>query len=120
MTTTDTVRRLCAALDAGDDAVLPILADALEDAGEDVLAAGLRLVCVPWSGCRKRPRHVRGSWGWRCDPRKRRAADLVSADIAARLPARWAGATIPDHGYSTHRYPTRSAAYLALAAALTP
>lgn len=34
----------CAAIDAGDDSLLPILADLLEETG-DARAAGLRAVC---------------------------------------------------------------------------
>ena len=40
---TDTIRLLCAAIDAGDDSAILILADALEEKG-DPRAAGLRLV----------------------------------------------------------------------------
>lgn len=44
MTTTDTITSLCAAIDAGDDSLLPLLADALEDAGRSREAEGLRLI----------------------------------------------------------------------------
>jgi hypothetical protein len=84
MTTTDTIDRLCAAIDAGRDDLLPILADALEDAGRTAEANGLRRI----GGQRPHRPRLRGQW---------------------RFPGAGGG----------HWYPSRSAAYLALAVALT-
>lgn len=143
VTHTDTIAGLCAALDAGDDAVLPILADALEEAGEDGLAAGLRprkaygilwaiRDFIPAAG-----HHPRGEPEWLIlDPRSVYSTDLGRACVGvgtylrlSRLTPRRGRnrtrthlAVLPDGTLETVRgiaYPTRSAAYLALAAALT-
>lgn len=107
----DTIRGLCAALDAGDDRVLPILADALEDAG-DGRAAGLR-------GDLPRPvlstGHGRAYWvWWRRDApcRPNQGVIRVATFFHLRGMVRW------NFGAGWAYYDTRSAAYLALAAAL--
>lgn len=98
---------LCAALDAGDDTALPILADALEEA-DSPLSAGLR--AIPPDA---RPLHsLDRTWrwfsaGWWEDDRS-----TVAEAVFNRLPAGSPGATWRD-------YPTRSAAFLAIAEALT-
>lgn len=115
MTTLDhDIQALCRAIDAGDDGVLPILADALEEAG-DSRGAGLRYAVL----LGKRPRWKLANWGWWAS--NRRGGDLgsrIAWRVANRLPSRWAGVTVP--GYASYNYRTRSAAFLALAAALAP
>ncbi len=103
---------LCAAIDAGDDTALPALADALEEAGKE--AAGLRFAHAN----RKSPNGSLMRTGPYCWPycwffaRKRSWAgmhpDRHTIVIAPPKKSGWG----PN-------YPTRSAAYLALAAALT-
>jgi hypothetical protein len=120
---------LCAAIDAGDDSVLPILADALEDAG-DPRADGLRLV-----GDRQPERNTwianidadaplqEGSplWLWRrTRPLRARAGhpERLAPRLFERLPhpaSNYVAQLGRDH---VRPYPTRSAAYLALGAAL--
>jgi hypothetical protein len=89
MPTTADIASLCAAIDAGDAACLPILADALEEAG-DPRAAGLRRSKRP--GCSVG--HY-SDYGW-----------YYSYVVGC------GGITPPTY------YPTRHEAFLALAAAL--
>jgi hypothetical protein len=121
------IAALCAALDAGDDSALYALADALEEAG-DPRAAGLRAVRLSPAAC-----HLPRGDGARCywQPGPINPADpcwggvpppphAVPRDLFARLLAN------PHLGVARHAggwpvqvyYPSRSAAYLALAEAL--
>jgi hypothetical protein len=112
MTATDTLAALCAALDAGDDSVLPVLADALDDA-DDPAAGGLRRVGA------RRPRHWTSlgqqEYHWYSDRRGEGSADEVAHETFVLLlpPGERDGAS-----YTKAGYPTRSAALLALAVAL--
>jgi len=116
MTTADTITGLLAAIDAGDDALLPILADALEDVA-DARAAGLRLISD------RRP-HVGLSTG---DGGVLWSRGCVYARVFAprsQLPDavydRLKGGRIRRRiDWPTRLYPTRTAAYFTLAAALT-
>lgn len=152
-TTTQTITDLCALIDAGDDSLLPILADALEDAG-DGRAAGLRMFA--WKSATGDPDytpaavdferrgtptpsgnlyhinmaaspHRRGEAIW-WEGREGYTAHCLVRAVFARLPNPPSDWYVRDA--CRHRYvygsefggmifPTRSAAYLALAAALT-
>lgn len=124
----DTIAALCAAIDAGDDGALPILADALEGAG-DPRAAGLRRIMA--FGRLLAPRRLGGNvsaehrWHWR---------EMLGEPILPHDLRRdhWQGAwcaglhAANDYFAVTGRrrenrlyYPTRIAAYLALAAAMS-
>jgi hypothetical protein len=113
MTTTDTITALCHALDeCPEDEVslrLSVLADALEEAG-DPLVESLRPASV------YQPLRFRG-WMWeRCDE-DADPDECLSHHIGADLFAVLAeNAPLAEGGYAY--YPTRSAAYLALAEAL--
>lgn len=115
------VAALLWAIDDGDDSALPILADALEEAG-DARGQGLRGVSVdPFFGG---PNRRDGAEGWffargagllagHCEPTfDRLAGELVEMDTLAKD-----GSAHERH--PCRRYPTRSAAFLALAQALT-
>lgn len=109
------VRALCAALDAGDDLALPVLADALEECSEDRLASGLRQL-----GGQPNRRQCRPAiWGEQgfvmaCGYD---GSGWARPELYSRLAGGQDGLV---HGtYPARFYPTRSAAYLALAAALT-
>ena len=113
----DTIQGLCAALDTCPDAevsdLLAILADALEDAG-DGRAAGLRRIAVKrW---RPLPQNaVPERWGWK---------SIKGARIPVIRPHHvrreiWVRLSGHSFGGMLYRWwDTRSAAYLALAAAL--
>lgn len=128
---------MCLAIDDGDDSALPDLADALEEAG-DKRAEGLRRICpdsrfrcLAWPA-----RFVfhgpsrRWSWGWIDGSHPPHGADAstffrsqLAESIYRRLLGRSASHTFAPSAsaYTASRakvYPTRSAAYLALAAAL--
>lgn len=136
MTTTDhDLVALCAAIDAGDDSALPVLADLLEERG-DPRAVGLRRFahrpatdpeCAPDGRHESRcvpsgTKNYRGDgvvW-WRASPGRPSSHSLV-ADVFDRLK----GGTTLGHRHNRascygerRMYPTRSAALLALAAAL--
>lgn len=91
MTATQDIAALCAAIDAGDDTAVSPLADAMEEAG-DPRAAGLRL--RHRSELKRSPK---GTWYW--------------------LPPSWGSDWIPER--LRYGHPSRSAAFLALAEALT-
>lgn len=110
---TAAIAELCAAIDAGNDTLLPILADALEEAERYAEAAGLRLVGD------RRPAIWTIEWpdgfGFRCqDPPGK---GWVTPDVFRRLMA-----TAPDSRATPTGplllWPAYSAAFLALAAAL--
>lgn len=113
-----TIAALCAAVDAGDDAVLPILADALEEAG-DGRAAKLRLAphlyrpLAVWRG--------EHEWAWVCGSEG--LGGCWSGETGRTLFRRLKGGRLIPRGGAYRRaervYPTRSAAYLALSLALT-
>ena len=124
-TMTPDIIALCAALDAGDNSVLPILADALEEAG-DARADGIRL-CVDRQPYRVFARSGRGMevialWQWveysRHD--EFRAGSSVPAAAFKNLKdGKSMNAQVTRKRVSKRLgYPTRSAAYLALATAL--
>jgi hypothetical protein len=96
------VLALCSAIDAGDDSALPILADALEEAG-DPRADGVRLVVAG----RYEPAR---NWTEFDDEAGAIPAALFGRAIRLRLHRVWTGSTL--------HYDDRSAAYLALAEAL--
>jgi hypothetical protein len=109
---------LLAALDAGDDGVLPILADLFEEAG-DGRAAGLRRLAgryrPAWA---YRPGGVAGG-GWR-------RANRLAPDAAPHALPGYLWDALPEcgrwleyaGGEAWYKYPTRSATFLALAEAL--
>lgn len=107
------IRSLLAAIDAGDDEVLPILADALEEDG-DGRAAGLR---HKWSRrLTPAPQNARPeNWGWKRI--KTSGACVRPHHVETGIWERLQGATI--RGGQWKWWPTRSGAFLALAAALT-
>lgn len=130
-TMTPTIAALCAALDAGDDPVLPILADALEEAG-DPRAAGLRR-CVGRSPARMggglwwiwTPTPVPGPGGheaWEARLKGVMAEpSWISEEELWRLRKVAAARPGVRHcGRSGVLCDARSAAFLALAATLTP
>lgn len=106
---------LCAAIDAGDDSALPILADALEEAG-DARHAGLRRVpLTPRKECD-------GRYVWWADHRgtdwdTRIVRDAIPRAVWERLEG--GEETCRNHSPPGMSFPTRSAAYLALAEALS-
>lgn len=117
MSITPDITALCAALDAGDDSALGPLADALEEAG-DPRAAGMPPAIDAWRDTRPDwndgPDETRWGWWEECDDSHAggwaQYAILTRSEFAA-LPGQesrphWKG------------YPSRSAAYLALAEAL--
>jgi len=125
MTTALDIAALCAAIDAGDDGVLPILADALEEA-QDARAAGLRLV-----GDRRPSLSFGGRVGaitegaaWNKAPRGARAG---GSEVTEGLYRRIRGQQAHEYEHvksikgdlSRLHFATRSAAFLALAQALT-
>lgn len=116
-TLTRDIQSLCRLIDAGDDSVLPILADALEETGR------------PHGGLRDTDRLPRAQYGY-----------FSSEGILVNLSSpewHWDNGRPSRHRYSVGRrqflrlrggecrygdsraYPTRSAAFLALAAALS-
>jgi hypothetical protein len=102
------VAALLAAIDAGDDGALPILADALEEA-DDPLVAGARLIgdARPWAG------HEVFAWlRWIPSPNSCPSGGFVSQHVFDRL--RGQKRRTANYVY----YHTRSAAYLALARTL--
>jgi len=105
---TSDIARLRALVDEGDDSVLPILADALEEAG-DARAAGLRsAIARGYAPC---PRWD-GEWSWHkewCLGRPEAAPPSEAVD-------RINGTDVA----SVSIHASRSAAFLALAAALSP
>ena len=114
MTMADTIAALRAAIDAGDDSALPILADAMEEAGEGRLAAGLRHVR---DSC-YRPYGSQGGWSWYyTDPGESRRGPPGWPPLHGYEVDLWGLARRWMWGWSPH-YPTRSAAFLALAEAL--
>lgn len=126
MTTLDAdIAALLAALDEGDDSVLAILADALEEAG-DPRSSGVRL--VPESG--RTPASVAPPQAWKWTRYHAECVvwrDTLAPEVFDRLtPGSGAGrscarARAAGHGLlvvDSREYVTRSAAILALAAAL--
>ena len=120
-TMTTEITHLLAALDAGDDSVLPILADALEEAG-DPRAAGLRRVGD------RRPWALWDRWRWLwgaldaglgAPVTPESLAAVLEKPIWDRLQGDRPG---PEQGWSDSarfvEYDTASAALLALAEAL--
>lgn len=117
MVTAHDIAALCAAIDAGDDSALPVLADALEEAG-DGRAKGLRDIL--WYGdimpIRRNGLYAETLWAW--EPTRGRGPHLphrVRRSWFDRLPPLNAPGRVQAPAMT---YPTRSAAYLALAAAL--
>lgn len=110
MPTNRDITALRAAIDQGDDTVLPFLADALEDAGDPRTAGlrrALRLGFKPEAGW--------GHWRVSRNARPKRAQGRVSYEEFARLRE----GDLHTVGAAMWReFPTRSAAYLALADAL--
>jgi hypothetical protein len=107
------LQALYAALDSGDDSVLPILADALEESG-DPLAASMR-----GSFLHKRPELVLPNpgadcrWGWQIGYGQRHNVARNNKKVLAALSlhllqTRWGDWFL---------FPTRSWAYMALAEA---
>jgi len=101
--TTPDALALIAAIDAGEDDCLPILADLLEEAGGG--AAGLRLVIK----CGKLPLLMGAEWCW--IPTRQYALGLPNG--AAHHVPRWLAVRM-----NTTDFASRSAAILALAEAL--
>jgi len=118
MTHTADLNRLLAALDAGDDSVLPVLADLLEEQG-DRRAAGLRRLPAAPSGLPGRQAHF---VKLTARMEEIRAADATAWTQALRpdLFTALTGATHCTCGKGTEwaDFPSRSAAFLALAEAL--
>ncbi len=117
MTHTADITALCRALDRGEDDVLPILADALEEAG-DGLADAVRTV-AEWAllehpGMPCQPHDRGGSWYWsrRSDTPYPARPDVIADDIYDHL----TGGRL--HSTFARSYASRSAALLALAEAL--
>lgn len=112
---------LCAAIDGGDDTALPILADWLEEAG-DARAAGMRLAG------RHRPQllhppFLRSASDLYCwlPPDERPDRNLLPCVLPAHVYARLMPPATSrlSHRVLARAYPTRSAAFLALAEALS-
>jgi len=104
---------LCAAIDAGDDSALPALADWLEEAG-DPRAAGLRRFAHrPALEIDAQPCRMAGLWAWHILSDE--YVGCLAREVFLRL--RKAGHGVQWAGKRA-LYPTRSAAYLALAEAL--
>ncbi len=109
------VAALCRAIDDGDDTALPILADALEEAGDERVR-GMGSVCVLYPA--KMPSRIGGLWHWyKHNPRRAYLGHHLIARVFDRLPP----LDVPgrEGTYAMH-YPSRSAAFLALATALLP
>lgn len=110
----DPLQALLMAVDAGDDTVLPQVADLLEEQG-DARAAGMReLLRIKWRPVRKLAASV-AVWVWEKVSQRQDALPfhLPKQVFNALLPK---GA--PREGAVAMAYPTRSLAFLALAAAL--
>ncbi len=106
---------LCRVIDAGDDTALPALADALEDAGDE-RAAGLRVLGDRWP---LEPWWNLAGAGWRwvgADPDDIQHVNWLPYDVFLALPP---GHRFPAPdgvpGLGSMDYPSRSAAFLALA-----
>lgn len=120
VTMTPDILALCAAIDAGDDTALLALADALEEAG-DPRAAGLRSVGDRWPADIRYGGPAWAFWGGSPSPSRDNAwhdSHLPAWQIGRMLRA------VGHAGEAMHtgvgvRYPTLSAAFLALAEALT-
>ena len=125
-TTTEDITRLCAAIDGGDDSALPILADALEEAG-DPRAPGLRRAV---GRCPKKITPEIGAecdeefgWaGWHRGPNRPHLVEPAQLRAVSRVAARYGG-MMADRGMLNHPIRTvvfrlRSAAFLALAEAI--
>jgi hypothetical protein len=124
MTATDTIAALCRAVDKGDGSVLPILADALAD-DDDPRAEGLREAAA-----HAVPRSDYGRWTWQESVSSDPAAwhevrnEVVPAAVYARLSGgrvRNRRSYVGRNGWvvANRNYRSRSAAYLALAEALS-
>ncbi len=112
------IAALCAAIDAGDDAVLPILADALEEAG-DALAVGLRLAAeyAGLLGCNDPDSRRQPEWGWYdIDFADSSTEDALWCRLWHAAPCHILGS---EGDASMTLHPTRSLAFLALAEALS-
>lgn len=109
---TDDLLALTAAIDAGDDACLPLLADLLEERG-DPRAAGLRLSFFRSPSTVKGPLHpsVEARHGWQAGAGH---SHSIHHDLAVMLDRH----TAPDRWGDWRLYGSRSAAYLAIAEAL--
>ncbi len=118
MTTTTDFTALCAAIDAGDDDALSIMADWLEETGDE-RATGMRevirLAARP-TQLRLDMFHPQFSWGWVLDAfvPVRWAEGCVSSGVIRRL----AGENVHPIGQAAKVPGARHAAYLALAEAL--
>lgn len=114
--TLDTISGLCQAIDEGDDSLLPILADELEEVG-DARAAGVRLMPAGF-GPREFGGPYRPVWlhTWaRCDESDPLcwSYGFIPHEIYDRLQR---GQVLDAQGYNDERgYRSRSSAYLALA-----
>ena len=107
---------LVRAIDDGDDSLLPVWADALEDVG-DLRAAGLRLV----GGRRPLPLKDQYAWTeaapyWWPDDRP----GYAIGSLLEALPDGMRCGVHRSRSVAAVSYGTRSAAYLALASALLP
>lgn len=111
----DTIRGLCARIDGGDDEVLPILADALADAG-DVREAGLRESLR--RGHNPRPIAIANLILGVVETWHEWDATLVARALLDRLEGGNTCWLADNYDGRSEAYPTRSAAYLALAFAL--
>lgn len=115
MTLTTDIAALCRAIDDGDDACLPILADALEEAGDArmLMVRAVTTASDPWNWPAK-PRWFvgaeKGEVGWKPYP-----AGLTGCTLSSEIFSRLRGGREIESG---RVYPTRSAAFLALAEAL--
>lgn len=115
MITTDHTA-LLAAIDAGDDSALPTLADLLEERGE-VRAAGLRsLIGSGRQPGRYSERPVSSPWYWSAAEAARQTPEEIPWHAMGLL--RGVGWDRYEDGVWWVCYPTRSAAFLALARAL--
>ena len=103
------VAGLLAAVDAGDDAVIPVLADALEEMN-DPRAAGLRQIMTIGIGI------IQTAPGGACVWTE----GITLGEAAYLLRRQYSGHTTysTDHTGAWVHFDTRSAAYLALVAAL--
>ncbi len=110
------IAHLMAAIDAGDDTALPALADALEEAGSP-MAEGLREAVTTAAVSPAGP----APYSWHALASVARGR-TVGERLLATLPEDWHDRMRARHGNVANwsGYPTRSAAYLALAEALTP
>ena len=115
MTATSDIAALCAAIDQGDDVAQLPLADALEEQGDD-RATGLR-PSPEWYAMPGAPERIHGMWGW-CLGGGHDPAEYPSW-VPSQLFRRIAGRPhIGAYGAQWVLFPSRSAAYLALAAAM--